>query len=52
MVCLRLPEGVKPLRLDIKSVKLYDGDPSMEILWDWLKSLVIHLETQQLGGPN
>ncbi|SJL16312.1 uncharacterized protein ARMOST_19832 [Armillaria ostoyae] len=52
MVCLRLPEGVKPPQLDIKSVKPYDGDPSMEILWDWLKSLVIHLETQQLGGPD
>ncbi|KAK0430215.1 hypothetical protein EV421DRAFT_1913211 [Armillaria borealis] len=48
----RLPEGVKPPQLDIKSVKPYDGDPSMEVLWDWLKSLVIHLETQQLGGPD
>ncbi len=24
----------------------------MEVLWDWLKSLVIHLKTQQLGGPD
>lgn len=24
----------------------------MEVLWDWLKSFVIHLETQQLGGPD
>ncbi len=51
-VRIRLPNGVKPPRLDIKSVKPYDGDPSMEVLWDWLKSLVIHLETQQLGGPD
>ncbi|KAK0445057.1 uncharacterized protein EV420DRAFT_1484480 [Desarmillaria tabescens] len=50
--CNLLLEGVKPPHLDIKSVKPYDGDLSMEVLWDWLKSLVVHLEAQQLGGPD
>ncbi len=51
-VRIKLPDRVKPPQLDIKSVKPYDGDPSMEVLWDWLKSLVIHLKTQQLGSPD
>ncbi len=51
-VQIRLPDGMKLPRLDIKSVKPYNGDLSMEVLWDWLKSLVIHLKTQQLGRPD
>ncbi|KAK0429656.1 hypothetical protein EV421DRAFT_1914265 [Armillaria borealis] len=49
-VHLHLPDGVKAPRLDSKNVSLYAGSSSVAEFWTWLKSLVIYLETSQLGG--
>ncbi|PBL04563.1 hypothetical protein ARMGADRAFT_1022955 [Armillaria gallica] len=52
MTRMRDPNILHPYDMEDRDVKPYDGDLSMEVLWDWLKSLVIHLETQQLGSPD
>ncbi|KAK0211840.1 hypothetical protein IW262DRAFT_1467237 [Armillaria fumosa] len=49
-VHLHLPDGVKAPRLDTKNISSYTGSSSVSEFWTWLKSLVIYLETSQLGG--
>ncbi|KAK0485571.1 hypothetical protein EDD18DRAFT_1111371 [Armillaria luteobubalina] len=49
-VRLHLPDGVKAPRLDSKNVSPYAGGSSVAEFWTWLKSLVVYLETSQLGG--
>ncbi|KAK0494261.1 hypothetical protein EDD18DRAFT_1107289 [Armillaria luteobubalina] len=49
-VHLHLPKGVKAPRLDSKNIGPYFGSSSIADFWTWLKSLVIYLETSQLGG--
>ncbi|KAK0499325.1 hypothetical protein EDD18DRAFT_1349506 [Armillaria luteobubalina] len=49
-VCLHLPDGVKAPRLDAKNVHPYTGSSLVADFWTWLKSLVVYLETSQLGG--
>ncbi|PBK86005.1 hypothetical protein ARMGADRAFT_1035977 [Armillaria gallica] len=46
---MRDPSILHLYDMEDQDIKPYNGDLSMEVLWDWLKSLVIHLETQQLG---
>ncbi|SJL16375.1 uncharacterized protein ARMOST_19897 [Armillaria ostoyae] len=49
---LYIPDGTKGARLEVKSMKKYDGEASREILWEWLRSVVFAYCTSQLGGPD
>lgn len=49
-VHVHLPDGVKAPRLDSKNVSPYTGSSSVAEFWTWFKSLVVYLETSQLGG--
>ncbi|KAK0240619.1 hypothetical protein EDD85DRAFT_950466 [Armillaria nabsnona] len=49
---LMIPDGLKGARLDVKSMKKYDGTSSREVYWEWLRSLVFAYRASQLGGPD
>ncbi|KAK0432737.1 hypothetical protein EV421DRAFT_1742119 [Armillaria borealis] len=51
-VKLYIPDGTKGTRLEVKSMKKYDGEASQEVLWEWLHSVVFAYHTSQLGGPD
>ncbi len=49
---LSIPDRAKGTHLDIKYMKKYDGMPSCEVLWEWLRSVVFLYRTSQLGSPD
>ncbi|KAK0432702.1 hypothetical protein EV421DRAFT_1742093 [Armillaria borealis] len=48
---LQIPDGLKSLRWDSKTMTKYSGSESKDIFWQWLKSVVFAYRSSQLGGP-
>ncbi|PBK97568.1 hypothetical protein ARMGADRAFT_1076037 [Armillaria gallica] len=49
---LIIADRLKGARLDVKSMKKYDGTPSHETYWVWLCSVIFAFRASQMGGPD
>ncbi|PBK97560.1 hypothetical protein ARMGADRAFT_1076027 [Armillaria gallica] len=47
---IMIPDGLKPSRVDSKSMTKYDGTASRETFWEWLRSVVFTYRAAHLGG--
>lgn len=49
---MMIPNRLKGARLDVKSMKKYDGTPSRETYWEWLQSMIFTYRASQMGGAD